>query len=164
MPATTRRDYLRAAAGVGVAGALAGCSSDDSTTPRLGDLTALNFHDEPHTVRVLMLDGEDVVYWEQTHLSAGSSDAPSGAAFAGYPTESGEYVLSARVDERAHERWARVDFAEHDAACLGLKLFVGDNRTDGNDLSVMYTTDSGVCRDERTRTTASATIANGTPE
>lgn len=144
-----RRVFLRSAtAAVGLIG-LSGCSALDtrsrSETPRLVELTALNLDDEPHAFHVrIEIDGE-TVYRKSKRVPAGGTDEPRGVEFAGYPTRSRPYVLSAWRDDQPASEAATLDFADFESECLGVEVQFGTYGTDAANprLAILHTTNCG---------------------
>lgn len=76
------------------------------------------------------------------------SGVAAGAHFRGYPTEPGEAVPHVRLDDRREER-VRFDFAQRDAACLGLEIRVETAVSESESpLSVWKTTNPAECADD----------------
>ncbi|WP_129112859.1 hypothetical protein [Halegenticoccus tardaugens] len=142
-PRIGRRSLLRLATTAGVV-TLSGCNAlggSDRKTPRLVELGATSFDDEPHTFHVrIELDGE-TVYRDSERLEAASSDDPVGTWFTGFPTKSNAYLLSTWLDDRPEKTAQTLDFAEYDTECLGVDVRVGtyDGGTDDDRVSIFYT-------------------------
>jgi hypothetical protein len=138
-----RRRALLQSVAVGLAG-FGGCAAleeSESGAPRLVDLTALNYDDEPHTFHVRMeLDGE-TTYRESKRVKAAGPDDPRGAVFTGYPEESESYVVSMWRDDQPETEARTLDFAEFDSECLGVEVKLGTygESDDEPDLSIFYT-------------------------
>ena len=101
-----RRQYLLATAGlIG----LSGCTSfarslgNSENKTRIDSIRVQNVHAEPHTVHVFVVEDSDPVLWETRRLDAAYEENATwhatGADLPNVPTEPGEYVVYARVDD-----------------------------------------------------------------
>jgi hypothetical protein len=109
---------------------------------------------------VLILNEEVPVYSVEMDVSAAepeptdSSDVANAGngSFEGFPTEVGEYVLYAWRDRQLASKWAKFDFREKNASCLGLNITIGDiGQYHSGDVSIWYSTNSNACEDAGNR-------------
>lgn len=148
--ASWARRRLLASLGTASVVATAGClAGDASSPPRFSRLTAVNHDPRAYTVRVVVLAGEEPVYWAAEQATAATATTAGGAVFDGYPTTPGEYVLHARLADRPRDEWVALDFADFDTECLAVSLSIGEHRTDDSDgeLSLWYSTNPTECDD-----------------
>jgi hypothetical protein len=131
--------------GVGIAlrGSVAGCVGLD-TSPRLGDLGVTNSDTQPHVVHVLLLEGEDPLYWASKRVPAAEDGVLGTATFEGYPTGVDPGRLLARLDGQSLSAAERFDFAAYEADCPGLQIEIGDEARPP-ELSIWYTTGPEPC-------------------
>lgn len=155
MCSLSRRSVLHAGCVVG-SFALSGCAGfleqSASSSPELGELSAVNFDDRTHTVHVaIYLDGASV-YRESKRLEAGASEEITSARFDGLSADLAPYVVYAWKGDQSREDAERLDFADFDADCLGLSIRIGQYGADlpNPHLSIYHTTNSNVCSSEGT--------------
>ena len=147
MPSQFRRSLLRAA-GLAMAGSLAGCAmtgQQSSPPPQLGSLDVLDFDPGAYTIHALLLDDESPVYWATERVIAADGNDVGGAVFEDYPKEPGEYVLHVRLDGTPRSTWEQFEFAEYDASCLGLSVHIGGEDVDAGSLSIWKTRNPREC-------------------
>lgn len=147
MAPLTRRSVLRLGS-VALAGGAAGCLGSDrqsSTASRLAEVGAVNHTPNQQTAHVMILDGDEPVYWQSRQVSAADGDSLGGARFDGLPTEPEQYVVHARIDSQSASGWERFDCGEHDVSCLSLRVHIG--RSEPTELSIWYSGDPSNCPD-----------------
>jgi hypothetical protein len=107
-----RRRALLASVTLPLAGA--GCLSTVTATSRLGKVTLVNRHDEPHSVQFRVTwNGEEVHHrtYDLTAADPGTGD-PSGAVpERTWPENPGQFSAAARL---ADGEWTQVDPADSD--------------------------------------------------
>lgn len=158
MVQVSRRKVLQLGGSALVTG-LSGCGTllgDSAPDPTLGELEVTNLDLRPHTVSVLVLDGDEPVYSAEVDVEAaepatdGSSGVTTagGGSFEGFPTDVEGHVLHAWRDTQPTSEWGTFDFQEVSASCFGLDIQIGDTQqSNPGDVSIWYTTDSDVCED-----------------
>lgn len=112
--------------GTALSAGIAGCSTVAvlSTETRLGDLRVENYLSEPHTIRILILEDGEPVYWNAVELEAVSDGRTYVEYLEGYPTREGSFVLYAWMDAQPKSEWQRLDLGEYDNSCLNLSIAI----------------------------------------
>jgi hypothetical protein len=143
MPSFTRRDALRAGIGVAAGVSLAGCSAGPELAAfRLGGLSLMNTHEQPHTATVLLVTDDELVYRATMDADPARETeertAVGGGEFEGYPTEPGRYELYGWHEAAADDEWARLAFdpdslstAGGEPPCVEAVLVVVNGRESG---------------------------------
>ncbi|EMA40852.1 hypothetical protein C446_06735 [Halobiforma nitratireducens JCM 10879] len=129
MKRLTRRHALQFGS-VALGAAVAGCSSlgvGASEPTRLTGIRVENRDPTARTVHVLLLDGDDPVYWDSVAADAYSTDRDRGdvTEFEGVPTELGAVVVYAWRDDQPRDEWERFDFGSDDSSCFELVVGIG---------------------------------------
>ncbi|SIS05565.1 hypothetical protein [Natronorubrum daqingense] len=127
MVGRSRRNVLRIA-GVSIATVSAGCASLQNLTSgetRIEGLAIHNTDYEEYTGYVLLVDGEDPVYFDSMELEPFSEEenTAGGGLFEGYPSNPGEYTLYAWLDDQSRSEWAQFDVTERDT-CTKITIIV----------------------------------------
>ncbi|MFT4889902.1 MAG: hypothetical protein ACI9YT_000813 [Halobacteriales archaeon] len=143
----SRRELLGLGS-VALAG-LAGCSALRSESHPDVELlvdNVLNYHLEPHTVRVSVVDEDDEeVFRRSVVVDAGTAEEPSYANISESTIGPGHYRLHVWRDEGEREDGRTLHTRDHDATgCLDCFVMIGRNTDETvTALSIWYTTNCG---------------------
>ncbi|WP_231185289.1 hypothetical protein [Haladaptatus sp. DYF46] len=150
MSRLTRRKTLQLGGAAFTAG-LAGCSAfgEQSPTPLLGKLEAVNHDRRPHTLHALFLDDGNPVYWVSKEIPAADESGPGFARFEEYPTEPDGHALHVRVEDQPKSDWEQFDFDQPNTTCYGFLLSVG-SKNGSPFVDIWQTTGTLPCEGVRT--------------
>ncbi|SDR31452.1 hypothetical protein [Natronobacterium texcoconense] len=141
MTRITRRRALQFGS-VTLGAVVAGCSSlgvGAAESTRLTGIRIKNRDPTSRAVHVLILDGDDPVYWGSEVADAYSvgEDRRDEADFEGVPTELGTHVLYAWRDDQPRDEWERFDFGDYEPSCGQLVIGIGYTDDDQGELTIM---------------------------
>lgn len=153
MPSLTRRRALQIVGAASVSG-LAGCTAltqESSEKARFGELTVTNYDSRQYTVHVVVLEGNELVYWDSKQTTPAEDGQLGGAEFEGHPTDPGDYVLHARLDGQSRSESKQLEFSDYEASCLGININIGNLSDErAGELSIWKATNPRLCKDRST--------------
>jgi hypothetical protein len=148
MNSLTRRAALRLGS-VTLASGVAGClgfGQQSPTTTELAELGVTNRTPNPQTANIVILDGDEPVYWQTKQVPAAEGDEGGAVSFEGLPTDPADYVVHVRINSQPESEWERFDSAAYDASCLSLRVTIGlVDSADSTDVGIFYTADESAC-------------------
>lgn len=126
MRATTRRRLLSGVLGGGLAifGGCLGASGGDGAAARLGYVRMANWHDEPHTLHVLVERDGEPVHWTSYALESASDGVRTATLEQDWTGTPGEYVVYVRRDGRTS--WKEFEAGEGTGDCFGVEARVNE--------------------------------------
>ena len=116
-----RRKYI-AGLTVTILSGAGGCLSSQSASARLGKINLLNQDNRPHTLHIQVKRNGELVYRSSYQLrrssQTGTSEHPVPVVTGKWPSESGQFVVTGRVDDQTENEQITLTKSQ----CYGLIL------------------------------------------